>query len=483
MSALTKPSYQRRRFQRGGILPPNPFRSGRGRILHRRRSLQHGGILITTLAVSIVIAIILAGTATLTLSHLSRAHTETNYANALNLAEAGVNFEIHQLCLTPAQPDQVSLSSPSGVTYPLGTGSFRVYCANRDGSTPWTPGSKLYVVSSGMIAGVTRTIKVGVTPRSNVSAGTPFYTLFGTQAEALNGVAGLLLPGNGITVNGNIGSNGFIAYTGHPTINQGAYNTTFNGSGSDWLSGLNPAGYSAAHTSQAVVWPTVDQIANGLYPSDQYPPGGLGWLALHNDNATAVPPIASSSIIALGTSTITLYGKAGGANYYLQTLNVAAASQIVFDNTNGPITIWIGPSGGVAASVFSGGTATVKMSADSTRPVRIYDGTIGGIVINGNHEFDAGIYAVNGTSSNPAGVDFTGLLPALSTVVLNGGPNFHGQIIANTVALNALPAFPISNSTVVSLTGESGANGQGYFQPVDYYAYDNIWQEINGRDQ
>jgi hypothetical protein len=220
-----------------------------------------------------------------------------------------------------------------------------------------------------------------------------------------------------------------------------------------------------------------------MFPSNVDPPGGLSYLSIHNDNSTASPPIAGSSIVTLGATTATLYGKPGGANYYLETLNLAANSQIVFNNTNGPINVWIGPAGGVSETTFLGGTATVKMATDSTKPVRIYVATTGGFILSGPSEFDAGIYSYNNTSLIPGLAAFSSVIPGLSTVVINGSSNFNGQIVANTVVLNALPNLPLSLGSPVTINQTPGSTGEGYFQPVDYYGFSGGWQEINGANQ
>ena len=445
---------------------------------------QHGNALITVIVCSVIAAFIIAGMGELAVSHLSRATIDSEYNQALYIAEAGINYELSVIDLHPPQPDQLGPLFPNGVTHTFDGGSFTTYCTNNDGSTPWTPGTSLHIVSAGTYQGVTRTLNVAAHPYAYTPGnGTPFYTLFPVQAGVLNAVVGGLLPGSNVTVNGNIGSNGWLAYTGHPAINTSPYTTTFNGSGSGWLLGLNLAGFTSTTKSYAAIWPSVSQIASAMFPSNQYPPGGLSYLASNNDNSTANPPISSNSIVALGSSTITLYGKAGGSNYYLETLNLGVNSQIVFNNTNGPINIWVGPAGGISASAFVGGTATVKMATDSTKPVRIYVATTGGFVISGTAEFDAGIYSYNTTSLIPGLASFTAALPGLSTVVLNGCSDFNGQIVANTIVLNALPNLPLSLGSPVTITGEPGASGQGYFQPADYYAYSGGWQELNGVDQ
>ena len=83
------------------------------------------------------------------------------------------------------------------------------------------------------------------------------------------------------------GTNSKIDMSSHPTINGSVY---FNGPNAGWYSG-SPSGYTTVTQPKPVLWSTVDQIANEMFPS-----GGLTWLATHNDNASASPAIVSSSI-------------------------------------------------------------------------------------------------------------------------------------------------------------------------------------------
>jgi len=101
-----------------------------------RRRQHRGGILITTLVFAVVIAFLLAGVGTFIVSHLSRESTESSHAGALDLAEAGVDYELRQISVNTSNADQYNSTTQSGVTYTLGNGTYTVYCENTDGSTP-----------------------------------------------------------------------------------------------------------------------------------------------------------------------------------------------------------------------------------------------------------------------------------------------------------------------------------------------------------
>jgi Tfp pilus assembly protein PilX len=398
----------------------------------RYQNRRQGSALISALAFMVIISLLLAGVGTLCVSHYARAREESDYAGALDLAEAGIDYEFRKISDNVAQADSTALT----VNTPFGTSStsYTVQCVNRGTTTPWSgPGTYLDILSTGTINGTSRQLRVA----GKGSTGTANYAVFAIKQGNINGTS---------KVTGNVGTNGAVNINGTPSItgsvilNGSAASATINPS---WL--LTPV-----KQPQAVSWQTVDQLA-----TQQFPSGGLTWLSTHNDNSLASPAIVSNSVTMNGTNTLTLNGKAGGANYYLTTLNLNGTSKIVFNNTAGPITIWFGPDGGTSAININGGTASVKMSSDPTKAVRMYVGENSAVNLNGSTEFDAGVYAYNGTSGGQ--------------VNFNGTGNIYGSVIANTIDFNGSP-----NVNYVS----------GYFQNgVGYYGYDNSWLEINGVNQ
>src|SRR5207247_10704326 len=104
-----------------------------------------------------------------------------------------------------------------------------------------------------------------------------------------------------MNINGDVGTNGHFNFNGHSGVT-GSVN--FNGSGSGWTGG-DPGGYPENFYSSPVIWPTVDQIASQLFP------GGLAWLATHNDNALCAQ-ISGSTLSAGSHQTVTRGGKAAG---------------------------------------------------------------------------------------------------------------------------------------------------------------------------
>jgi Tfp pilus assembly protein PilX len=126
----------------------------------RRIHNVHGAMLISVLAIVVVISLVLAGSMALTVTYFGRVHIEADYAAALDTAEAGVNYELRKISQDATTADQAGTTTPPGTSYNFGNGAFCVYCTNRDGSTPWMPGTPLYIYSIGTVQGVSRTIRV-----------------------------------------------------------------------------------------------------------------------------------------------------------------------------------------------------------------------------------------------------------------------------------------------------------------------------------
>src|SRR5579872_5747700 len=110
---------------------------------------HHGGILMAALTYVTITSFIIAGVLTLGASHYARVMTDSYYAAALPIAEAGVNYELNKISINPLQADQ----SFAPYTASVGDGSFTVYVVQRasDGSesSPWSAPNNLYIYATG----------------------------------------------------------------------------------------------------------------------------------------------------------------------------------------------------------------------------------------------------------------------------------------------------------------------------------------------
>ena len=398
---------------------------------------RRGAVLLNVLVILVVISILLAGMAQLMVSDYSIGKVESDYSNSLVVAESGVNYELRKISNSGASADQKNASGAPGTSYTTTAGAVQVYVTQRnaDGTepTPWTPGKNLWIYSKGGVNSLTRSVKVAAVAYTNTP--TTSYAVFGVTEGLMNTSPTI--------VNGDVGTNGFFNFNGHPSISG---SVIFNGGSSNWQSPPNGT-YSVVHNPNALIWPTVEALAVTAFGST-----GLNYVASNNDNLLASPPITSPNLTA--NSNQTFVGKAGGANYYLTNMTLNGSSQLIFNNSAGPITIWIGPSGGNANIVISGGAATVKMTVDPTKPVKIYSATNGDMAINGSTELDAGIYNINNASSG--------------RIIFNGNPSIYGCLFGNKFTFNNTP-------TIHAV--------QGYFSPTGgstYYGITPPWQEVGG---
>jgi len=412
--------------------------------LHPRVPKRQGGVLIAVLAYVAVIGLIMAGVLSVTVSHYSRARSEKDYANALSIAEAGVNYEINKISVTPDSPDQSASPATQAVSdnYSQAAGSFSVYIVARNGNQPpanatWTSPGDGWIVSTGTVNGITRTVRVGVKAYT-ASGGGGQYAVFG--------VGGGIINGTPTAINGNVGTDGGpgspanttygtgFAINGQPSISG---NVVFAGTGAGWQAApTNLSLYTVAYRGSAENFQTVDQIAQAQFGSNPYT-----YLASNNDNALANPPIAGQTVLLNGNGRLTFVGKPGGANYYLQTLICNANAKVEFDNTNGPITLWFGP-GATSSFVLNGGTALVKTSTNPDNVVKVYSASSQSITLNGNDEMDLGVYNYNGHGTG--------------SVKFNGNNVINGSIITNTFTFNGTP-------TINYVPGYFNSSGSLYF--------------------
>ena len=403
-----------------------------------RNKRRDGGVLITVLCFVVITGFITTGMMHMVTSHYALAKRSGEFDAALYMAEAGVNFEIRSISNNAANADTSSLSNPKGPFYLIpGTAyGFNVYITTRLGTVPWVAGTPGIIVSTGLYNGVTRTISVYCKTIAGTNTNGQ-YSLWGTNSGIING---------NCTVSGDVGTNGYLVYNGNNTVSG---NTEFNGPTSNFQSTPNPGNsYHTVHNLTPKVWPTVSAQAINSFGVT-----GMSYVKTNNDNAMAVPPIPSNYIYLLnGSGTATFKGKPGGANYYVESLTCNGNYNIYFDNTNGPITIWVGPVGTSSTFIFNGGDSAIKMSADITKAVKIYVGTTNDIIQNGTVDINCMLYNINPNGSGQ--------------FIINGNCKFNGSAICNAFTCNGHCTATYSS---------------GYFgnSTPSYYSFDNVYTESN----
>src|SRR5579884_1233819 len=243
------------------------------------RSKHHGSVLTSTLIFVAITSLVMAGIGTYTISHLSRAKTESDYSAAMNLAEAGVNYELRNISedvLDTTRPDQLHPASGQNGPY-TGTisgiiGTFTVSVTNDpDNGKAWYAPTNLLITATGSINGVTRTIRCRGSRRSIFDN----YSFYGVDATTING---------NVIADGSFGTNSPVTLDGSSAEVYGP--VVFNGTSGSFTAGQATGG--VWYQPDKINWPTVSQIADAVASQKtgtRVATGtGLAWIKLHNDN-------------------------------------------------------------------------------------------------------------------------------------------------------------------------------------------------------
>jgi Tfp pilus assembly protein PilX len=462
-----------------------------------------GGVLITALIFTAIISLFALGVAVVASSHISRASVEADYATAIQLADAGINFELRWLSedTTTAGARAHQIDSPyrgtvNGIT---GQGSFTVSVMNLDGTGPWAPPNGLKIRSTGTINGISRTVEITGANRG----------IFGEYAVFMIGDDAGMYPnfsreigklgGSGSTVNGNLGTNGGIDWTsGDSTKVNGE--VTFNG----YTPTQNESGPNAWYNDEHIQWPTVSQVAE-LY-------GGLEHLKSNNNNAnvktflaTDTESLIANAIVKAGGVDTGVLGNTGQyrsydgfeesqniqdkapdgtryvnrwlkpngqydaegiygskviifppGDYYFTGLSNTngMGSAIIIDNAAGPVRWWI--NGGSADDSLD---LPVFFTSTDKSKFRLYYNNCNSLSIGGNSAFYGSIYAHNDACGSP-------VLPAVKVA---GNSVVNGSVIGNYIWL--------AGNSIVNFPNNGAGEADGDY--TLWFGFRNTYREVN----
>jgi len=453
--------------------------------------LQRGGVLVTALVFASIISLFALGVAVVATSHLSRSSAESDYATAIQLADAGINHELRWLSKdTPTagsrahQADSAYTGSVSGIP---GGGSFTVYTLNDDGSSPWAPPNSFKLRSTGTVNGVSRTVEITGQRRGIFGDYAVFMVGDDDNSQPASRAYGKL-GGSGSTVIGNLGTNGGVDWTsGDSTKVQGE--VTFNG----YEPTDGEAGANAWVNPDKVQWPTVSEIADQLFPS-----GGLEWLKANNNNSQVMTFLDSDKQSLLENAIVETGGVSTGVlqraafngfaqsqnpedqvggnryqngyeglygnnviifppgDYYFKGVKMSngQGQAILIDNAKGMVRFW-----------FDGGTAKdsldlpVIFTSSDKNKFRLYYNNCSELSVGGNSTFNGSIYSHNDACGTP-------LLPAMK---IHGNSTVNGSVIGNYIWL-------AGNSVINFPNGGAGEADDDY---TLWYGFKNTWREVN----
>lgn len=399
----------------------------------------------TALAVVAMTSLILAGAGIFVASHATRQRREGDFALALALAEAGVNYEFRFVSSCMVNPNGVTAVSCGGrkahTSDSPGTGSisgvpgtFQVWVTDATTGGAWSPPSKMTVTAVGTVGGISR--KIQVTGERN--------SIF--EDFSVFGINSVTFSGSGSEVIGTLGTNGAMnsSSVGAAAVTQDILLAGPGASG--------PTGSNVYRQSDPVLWPSNDDIVTFTFP------GGWNWLTStspvnrsngnmrqYKSTSPALTPTGTTSANwpATGTSSTTLKspdiskmndGPDGLAtlilppgDYYFTDMQLSGNLKLLIDNGGYTVPCADGtlPCPGQVRIWMRGSTSndtmniTVEYTSNDKKLFRLYYDKCADFKIAGNSTYNGGFYSVkNGCTSS-----FT----------ITGGSLINGAIIATTV--------------------------------------------------
>ncbi len=433
--------------------------------IHSSRN-RRGAALMLALALSLCLTMLIVATQLEAIAEFKVSRTERDFERALQMAEAGANAYAHRLTFGTAPEDPDGALLPPLYEFPEGTaptieefktgvrnGTYTVIrypAGSQQGyfaATIGSPGDTARIVSYGWSNGVVRrviTVASTQTAPDDIDDDTEIHP---SGEYSLFAITSLTVQNNNV-LNGGIGTNGSVSLDNNCDVSNGV--VALCGPNASVSLGNNVSATVERH-EDPVVWPTVAQIADRLFPD-----GGLAWLATHNDNAMAtingVAGIPCKKIYATNNVTVVFRGKPGGANYYLTDVYFKNNATVRFDNANGPIRIWMGPLGGRGQWYSKNNADFVVSSTDPAKAPRLYLATTGGFLGKNNVTCNFGVYAYNELNGEKFG-----------HVELKNNMSMQGTFIANTVEMK--------NNAMITAAAP-------YWQPLGGAYYDmSVWEE------
>ncbi|MCS6859007.1 MAG: hypothetical protein NZT92_01650 [Abditibacteriales bacterium] len=423
------------------------------------RRLQRGAALGFTLTVVLIVSVIIATVIPFTFSHLSLAHVDKRYADALFLAEAGVNYKIQEMNRNVQQ-------------YPPPLASRTITFDSNRSVTVWAEATSYAVfriTAIGNSQGVQRTVRVKV-------AGRPSFIGEPVGVWALMGIHSITISGH-VVVQGErpIGTSGTATISPNVQLNGNLY---LAGSGA--TTNYTPRNNEIIKQFPlAITYPTTVQLMSQLGVSQS-----------RNDNqymvySDGVTPVSLSSDYILDmqefnadpNKTIILKNPGLGrmANFYVKGVQGPQSGggqnspTLKIDNTNGAVALWIDNASSPTLPADLTNINIVSNNVSDPFQWRIY--------FSGNSQTDTlSLSLVSNT------IGYVYAVPG--KVTLEGNGNFKGSIIASHIHIlqNANITFPFTQSPPGSLLPEPGSPDpvipQG--EPIGYYNSWE-WQESNPR--
>lgn len=434
-----------------------------------------GVSLITALVTVLIISLMVGGLGQLAVSSFSRSRVDAEYAKALQMAEAGINFELryvsdNQLMGTPAH----QAGSPYTGSVAGAPGSFRVWVTNDpDNAANWTPPYPMIVHSEGTVNGVTRKVIARGTRQSVFD----IFTLYGIQS--------VNLKGSDTTIGGDIGTNGTMKvvdpegnvpppgeiYLAGPgaTINKTGSNTVLHPTPLEFptideiivrnpLVGLGSTGWAWLTSNSPINRSNPNMRTFASSGAALTPAGtvvaGTQWAGT---NAAAVS-IKSSDLNSLGSHPVSGNNSLilPPGDYYFTDIDLSGNKELIIDNaglttgTPGMVRIWMNDS-------TKNDQINVNVSYTSTNAslFRLYYNKCASISIGGNSTYYGGFYAVRDGCTG--------------TIEIAGGSTIYGSVLANAIVAAGNSSINFPSDGIIDNPGDFSM----------WFGFRNGWKEVN----
>ncbi|WP_227625046.1 DUF7305 domain-containing protein [Fimbriimonas ginsengisoli] len=419
-----------------------------------------------------ITALMVSGISVLATSHATLQQREADYALAMQLAEAGINYELRYVSthLTSSPVAHLSGSAYQG-SVPGVAGTFTTYVTNTDGTTNWAPPSAMTVVSTGTVNGISRTVTANCKGGGGRKLFDGKYTIFG--------YSGVTFSGASSAINGDLGANGPIVVKagGNGSING---NVVLCGPSANLPGGNSVTCRSIIRQTDALTWPTIDTIVAATFPN--------GWSTLRSATQISAQSarmrtfVGNSPVVTVAgtklagwtyTSSLTnsMFNSLGvntlilpPGDYYFTDIQISGNSKIICDTaaltvpggTPGPVRIWVNDSTS---------QDTINCDVTFTTPndpskFRLYYNKASSISLGGNMPYYGGIYGVRAGANSAI---------TAATISLAGGAKVTGEVIADQVSLTG---------GAVATGPSADMSDGGDFVIGNIYGFSDTWQEI-----
>ena len=382
-------------------------------ILNQCRN-QHGAVLVIVLMFTAILAVLGTGAYLTSSNELKISNNYKIRKQAFYEAEAGLQYAIGRiedalahgtLCFS-GNTVSVNCASPAGFSFDTITALARV--------------------------GTTRCYKFQVTGHSGNASSTveaviardTFFQwgVFGNNSVAIENGASVYSYNSRTTPNptpidstgeGDVGSNGQVSLSNYTYVD------------GDVALGDDGAGAKGIYDPHGSPGPTI--IGQEGMDVDRVNPEPLGAVggalatdfatygnSINNDNAGASPAIVGNSIDLSNGQTITLAGKAGGANFYLTGLTLASGATLNIDTSLGPVNIYLT---GALDAKYGSAINTTGQPTD----VAIYSNATDDITFEHGGDLKGAIYAPCAKVELKNSGDVYGMIWAKDALIHNPG--------------------------------------------------------------